>query len=260
MRRTYPNYRRKPVKPLPKADGNAFQKILSNSAVIVTIVTALLYFHGRSLYQGYLSYWGLSTDIFPISTEDALFHGVYAYLLLGLEKLKYLLLPLLYTLFLYILLFLFCLNKQFFFIQRLIDSKRFDVFNKRQKELISDFTTGIQKISITILAVFCFLLVTLLSSEKGKSVAEKDHQKVTARNQAPKEFRKTSVFFHDEENRITRITGHHIASSPLFCAIDTREGVQVIPFSRIILIQIPNGGLALPSFSEDSGDSTKLTD
>lgn len=241
VKKIYSYRRLKPAEPLPNADGNTLQKILSNSAVIVTIVTALLYFHGRSLYQGYLSYWGLNTDLFPISTADALFNGVYTYLVLGLENWQYLLSPLLYALILYVLLFLLCFKKPFSFVQRLARSKRFDIFNDNQREIVGDFFAGFLKISFTLLTVVCFLMVTFLSSERGKKSAEKAHQMLASGIQESKEFTETSVVYRDEQEQVTRITGYHIASSPALYAICNREGVQVIPFSRIISVQIPKG-------------------
>lgn len=68
MRRAHLNRRRKNLEQKPKENNDTMQRLLANSAIILTVITAVLYFHGRNLYGGYLAYWGLGSDLFPIST------------------------------------------------------------------------------------------------------------------------------------------------------------------------------------------------
>ena len=165
-------------------------------------------------------------------------NGAYTYLQLGWENWKYLLFPLLYFLVLYVLLFLLCFKKPFAVVKRIVSSKKLDLLNDNQKIVVSDFFSGVQKVFIFVLIVLCFLLVTAFSLKSGKKSAEKIYQNLVAGAQESKEFTGTSVIYRDEQDRVTRITGYHIASSTALCAICTQDGVQVIPFSRIISIQI----------------------
>jgi len=89
---------------------SALQSILKNSAVLITLTTALLYFHGRAFYSGYLSYWGLSLDLFPLTTEKALIQGVSVYINLGFENFRYFVWGLLYVGFIYLLTFFLLFN------------------------------------------------------------------------------------------------------------------------------------------------------
>lgn len=235
MRKLY-RHRNKASSPPPSAE-NTLQKLFTHSAVIVSIITALLYFHGRSLYDGYLSYWGLS-GLFSISTEDALFNGVWTYLLLGAENWKYLLAPFLYIAALYLLLFVLFFKKPLSLIRRLIRSKRLDYFNDHQKMVVGDFFSNFEKVLYVLLGIFCFLLISLSAITRGKQLAEKIHQQILAGTLEKKPFGAATVVFRDEQERVARLSGYPVVSSNELYAIATRDGVKVIPFSRILSIQL----------------------
>lgn len=222
----------------PVGEGSRLAKILSHSAAIVTLVTALLYFHGRNLHEGYLSYWGLGS-LFSISSEDALFNGVWTYLLLGVENWKYALVPFLYFAALYLMLFVLFSKRPLSIIRRLIESKRLDYFNDHQKVIAGEFFSGFEKVLYVLLSILCFLLITFSASKKGKELAAITHQRILAGTLEQKPFGAASVVFRDEQDRVARLSGYQIASSTELYALCTKDGVQIIPFSRILSIQLP---------------------
>lgn len=219
-------------------EGDRLSKILSNSALIVTLVTALLYFHGRSFHDGYLAYWGLS-GLFSITTENAIFSGVWTYLLLGVENWKYVLAPFLYVAALYLLMFILFSKRPLSIIRRLIESKRLDYFNEHQRMVAGEFFSGFEKVLYVLLSILCFLLITLSASTKGKELAAITHQRILSGTLEKKPFDTATVVFRDEQDRVARLSGYHIANSPELYALCTKDGVQVIPFSRILSIQLP---------------------
>jgi len=64
-------------------------EILQNSALIIAILTSITYFFGYAVYHGYLSYWGLLGNMFPISMEETIIHGVIRSCLFGIDKWSY---------------------------------------------------------------------------------------------------------------------------------------------------------------------------
>ena len=104
--RNYWCHKRPEKPPEPQTQPDILQKFFLNPAFVIAFFTALLYFHGQSLYSGYLSYWGLNAKLFPLSFEESLTNGAYSYLFLGLEHWKYLAGLALVPVFMYALVFL----------------------------------------------------------------------------------------------------------------------------------------------------------
>ncbi|XOF33172.1 MAG: hypothetical protein ACL93V_14340 [Candidatus Electrothrix sp. YB6] len=53
--------------------------LLKTFISMLGVFTALMYFHGLAFYEGWMSYWNLEPELFPISLEETLVYGYRAY-------------------------------------------------------------------------------------------------------------------------------------------------------------------------------------
>lgn len=238
MRAKRPYPRRKQPVPQPKDKISSLPKILTNSAIILAVITAALYFHGRNYIEGYYFYWGLSTDLFPVTTEDAFFYAGLFYLAFGMENWIYLAWMAGCVLSLYLALFLLCSEKPFRVIQKIAKSK---ALNSPQKVVFVGFVENIDRFLTAALVVLAFVLMSSFAFQKGKGMAEVQHQNMLADKPISKsKFGKVSLTFLDEKGQGMSLSGYRLATSSSFCALfaENEKAVRVFPLARVISMNI----------------------
>lgn len=222
--------------PSAKVEASSLPKILSNSAIILAVITAVLYFHGRSLYEGYYSYWGLSTELFPITTESAIFHAGWFYLTFGIAKWWYLAVMIGYVLFVFLVVFFLLSERPFRLIQK---AAKTNVINSHQKSVFGEMMGIGGRFSQAALVVLTFVLLSIFAFQKGKSMAESQHQTMLAGQPISKnKFRKVSLTFLDETGHGKHLSGYRLATSSSFYALFTDKSVRVLPLSRITSMEM----------------------
>lgn len=218
---------------------SSLQLLLKNSAVVITLSTALLYFHGHAYYSSYLSYWGLSLDIFPLTTEDALVQGVYLYFVLALKNLK---------VFGWAIGYVFCVYLLTFFL--LFDGPRklAQKWGLRGKAILEDTDHQqwsnsafdmVVKIATVVMIVCLFAVLTATAIDNGVAWAKRNHQKVLAGKDEPKPFEKALVTYQDADAKVRVFEGALLKSSVGHVAFYTRGEVLVLPQVRVISIRLP---------------------
>ncbi|APG27070.1 hypothetical protein A7E78_04005 [Syntrophotalea acetylenivorans] len=234
MRRPY--HRRRHLEPQPKEDTSSLPKILSNSAIILAVISAALYFHGRSLYEGYLSYWGLGSELFPVTTENAFYHAGWFYLSASLENWGYFSLMVVEVLCIYTAGILLCAKKPFGLIQRAMGKKKIYVF---RKALAIELINLLGRFLGAALVVVGIVLISVVAPQKGISMAEVQHQKLLAGQPISKnQFEKVSLTFLDETGQGKNLSGYRLATSSSFYALFTDKGVKVLPLARITSMEM----------------------
>jgi hypothetical protein len=220
----------------PKENNDAMQRILTNSAIFLTVITAVLYFHGRNLYGGYLSYWGLGSELFPIPTEDALMHGINTYVWVGVEGWRYLTGVVLYIVALYMVVFLLCHKRPMALIRKAVKTT---VINGNQKIVLGVLMNFVERTFLVLLVVLLFILLTGFAQKKGHRVAEDRHKKMMAGQPlSQNKFEKVSIVCQGEAGRNETVSGYRLAASSTLCALYTEDGVRVLPLSKIASMRI----------------------
>lgn len=218
---------------------NALQSILKNSAVIITLTTALLYFHGRAFYSGYISYWGLSEGLFPLSTENALTHGVLVYIILLAENISIFGWVLGYVVLIYLLAYFLLCDGPRRFVQRW--------FKKRESKSKQSPHSEFQKSAVTIFFNTCvavsiiliFLGITSKARSNGSALSEEYHQKVLSGKLDTKPFEKAIITYLDAANKIITIEGFILNVSSSHSAFYTQGEVIILSQDRIVTIRLP---------------------
>lgn len=87
MKPTKPYLKRKAPLPEAKPQVNPLKAILQYAAVPLSLTTALLYLFGYVYYETYLSFWGLSVSLFPLSKDHSVINGFFRTLLYSVTML-----------------------------------------------------------------------------------------------------------------------------------------------------------------------------
>jgi hypothetical protein len=220
-------------RPAPQPD--IIQNFLFNPVVIITILTAVLYFHGQALYSGYLSYWGLDTQTFPLPFEETLTHGAWTYLFLGVDKWQYLAMLALFFLASYGVAFLVAFKRPMSFVLTIIGTKK---INDVQKKVVTEITDRFLLFNLVLVFVLVVFLTSIWSVQKGKALAEANHENIHADTEAHKPFKSVTISYMGEKNEPTSATGTLIQSSSSMFALHTdNDDVLLVPASRVISIR-----------------------
>ncbi len=211
----------------------SLSRYLLNPAIVLGFLTALLYFHGQAFHSGYLSYWGLSNQLFPLSFEDTLIRGGWIYILLVINNWFYLLSGITYIILIYGLVFLFLFKKPASFLYKLIHTKK---INNGQKFILEESSNIILKLLIAVLILLTIAIVMSWAIQNGKSIALKEHQQIldgkitTTKN--------VFISYLDGKGQENAVSGALIQPSSFMVAIYTESGeVLELPASRIISIR-----------------------
>ncbi len=230
--KSYWRYKRPKNQPETQPQPDILPKFFLNPAFIIAFLTALLYFHGHALYSGYLKYWGLSTELLPLSFETTLVHGALSYIFLGTDKWLWLLGAFGYFVFLYGLVFLLLLKKPAKMLFELVHTKR---LNERQKIILGETADRLVQFLFLLLILMTVILVMAWAGEKGKSLAQTEHQKIKTNATATAKI--VTINYLDESSKPAEVTGTLIQPSSLMLAIYTEnDDLLVIPTSRIVSI------------------------
>ena len=224
----------------PKPD--FIQKFLLTPALVLALATAILYFQGQAFYSGYLSYWGLNSQVFPLSFEDTLTNGAWGYILLGIDKWRYLAGLGSYFLLMYALLFLLLFPKPRKAILRILKTKR---INEGQKALVSEASDRFSMISLVLSILLLLILTSLLSIKKGEALAAANHQKIKDTKEMGKPFKTVTINYLGEQGQAVAVTGALIQSSSTMFALNTDgDDLLLIPATRLVSIRYHGTGNA----------------
>lgn len=232
------SYRRhRPITATVKPETAAVQQFLKHSAIIITILAAVTYFHGRALYSGYLSYWGLTPDLFPRASEATMIDGVYVYHLFSFDHWHYILGALAFLPVFYLVLYFLFFEKPFSLIRGLLPKNNTNKLKQVRGEILEELITIVGKIALVILLFLSPFVVSQIASEKGRKIAEVEHRKIAAGDITKVRFKQANIVYRYDNTQQKNASGYLLTNSETLCAFYTDAGVLVLPFSRITSIQ-----------------------
>ena len=205
-------------------------KDIVNSAIILATITAVLYVHGLTFYQGFLRYWGIEESLFPITFERTLFQGYIAYLYLGASAL----LPALFAFFI-----IFCSTLGINQVVKLSIKHKYPrfLYKKCTDKIIKEYErqplhdvlvySGIGMLASYILIIVFVIIFGLsyLSDKQGFSAAENQHKKFDTKDH--KDRFSSKVQFSGKTKSAIPEEGNIIVCSNSHCAIYYNNKVSI---------------------------------
>jgi hypothetical protein len=218
---------------------SVLKAILKNSAVIIAIMSALLYFHGQAFYSGYLGYWGIPEEIFPLTAEKSLTYGVNFYILLGVTKAKYFLWALLYVAVIYILAFVFLFEGPKKILLNIIDRFSNGEGDSPKRDLLGELFRLATIFAFSSLIIISFVLLTVEARNSGYTRAKTNHESVTTNKSEFKQFEKVVITYSDSSNAQMQTVGHILNSSEKFIALYATDEVILLPQANVSSMIFP---------------------
>lgn len=214
------------------------KETLRNLAFLFTAVTAITFYNGFFFYESYTSFFGLSTDMFPISFEEMMIWGVESYWVFLFAKRLFILYLLLLFPAMNLIVFLLLSNKAIPFVR-----KAFEYFEKKplvntpQQEIIGHFVSYVVKCSGCVLIIASLLLLRFYASEQGKKTAQSFQQRIVEGTDAEKPFKLKQLSYLDEANLPRTIDTYSLTTSSTHSAFYVGSDVLILPASRILSIR-----------------------
>lgn len=218
-------------------------KEIINAALVLSIITALFYFHGTAFHQGYLRYWGLRESLFPITFEQTLLHGSLAYNILGAKVSFQLIIA--FGIVFFIGFFGGVIAKEIAkgkLSQYLKSKRKTKEANGEELEKDNGVFYDFQVIaalgfvlSITfLLLILVFSQITKFADKQGFDIAKVQHEKIKEGDVAGSFSRFTEF---DGKNLLPK--GFIIECSKIHCAV-LRDGDAEINDEAVIIVNISN--------------------
>lgn len=183
---------------------------LKTAALILPLVTPILYFLGICYHRGFLEKFGIEETLFPHSIDKTLYDGFFAVIISSST-------PLLYSLGLVLLIFLIAFVFSLLSIERLSHWKDRCVNFFRRKSKVGSVSSSLDKISLffiyllrTFIIYFCVLLVGSCAENSGKKQASSLIERVA-------KTQKVSVMI-SLSNGTSSINGWPIECNVNYCA------------------------------------------
>lgn len=233
---------RKNEKSAKTSDGIA-KLLLQHIAVPLALLTALLYLFGHVYNDSYLKYWGLSSDLFPISKEQSIMSGFFHSLLLGAEALSK---------FGYVIAILFVIMiLGFLSMYRPISELLYEMTTPNKNKIIrflkkhfvkNMWVDGfVETISIIYstwaLTVIIILIIAIscLFIEKEATHQAIEEKKVILEGKSSNSYSlsKSLIFLENKTKRFDVYSGHLIRASSMYCALYDKKNVQVFAVKDI---------------------------
>ena len=255
-----PYLKRKQTGRFAKPAGGAIKATLQYAAIPITLASAFLYLLGRTYYENYLSYWGLSESLFPLSKDGLIIAGfirVMIYSLTSLSALTSLLLAMV------VLMFVIFISTYRPLVEHLQSiPSRFKgraVAALKKNVIITDLHDSL----VTGITCFVFLIllvptITLLLfpcrwvADQAKEYAKKEHQDILSGKPSTKPFpSRATLHVTNPAKGFDTYSGHLIQTSATHCALyDKGRGVMIFPLASVVRMTI----------AENKADASRSTD
>ncbi|MBW2185669.1 MAG: hypothetical protein JRG71_04455 [Deltaproteobacteria bacterium] len=214
------------------------KETLRNLALLFSLVTAITFYIGFFYYGSYVRFFGLSTDMFPISFEEMLICGVEAYWAFLFDHQLSILYLMLVIPAVHLIIFLLLSNKAVPFVR-----KAFDYFEKRplvnasQQEIAGGIFCYVFKCAGVFVIIASLLLLRFYASEQGKETAQSYQQRIVDGTEAETTFKLKQLSYLDAENLPRTVDTYSLTTSSTHSAFYVGSDVLVLPASRILAIR-----------------------
>lgn len=226
------------VKQQEDHSSSILNETLRNLALLFTVVTAITFYNGFFFYGSYISFFGLSTDMFPISFEEMMIWGVEAYWVFLFEKRLFILYLLLLFPAMNLIVFLLLSNKAIPFVRKALEYfEKKPLVNTPQQEIVGHFVSYVVKCSGCVLIIASLLMLRFYASEQGEKTAQSFQQRIVEGEEAEKTFKLKQLSYLDEANLPQTVDSYSITSSSTHSAFYVGSDVLILPASRILSIR-----------------------
>lgn len=227
-----------------KPQENPLKAILQYAAVPLALVTSLLYLFGRVHYETYLSYWGLSESLFPLSKDQSVISGFVHSLRYSATMLPKMGLTMIGLVVAMIAVFVSTYRPFVESIVRLllgIQSKAALVVRKNvaitpeHDKLMNGISLVAGGIGLFVLVLVTILLPWGWIADQAKENARKEHQNILAGKEDNKPFSsRATIVVNNPAKGFDQYSGHLIQTSATHAALYRKDtGVNIIPLATV---------------------------
>lgn len=229
---------------------NPLKTIMQYAAVLLTLATALLYLFGYVYYDTYLSFWGLSESLFPLSKDQSIISGFFRTLLYSVTML-----PVLVQIMGLLLAVMFAtivstyrpIAERFSSFFSRFRSKAFPAL-RRKVAITSVHDKLMDTISLIAAGIGIFILVLAVVglsctwvADQAKKDASKERTEINSGEEKSKLFSsRATLLVKNESKTFDTYSGHLIQTSSNHIALyDKHKGMVIFPLSSVSRIEIP---------------------
>ena len=218
-------------------NSNVLQVFFKNSVVIISLTTALLYFHGYADYSGTLNYWGVPIEMFPLTTEHAIVQGVNVYMAYAMKGMKYVGLGLLYVTAVYGLVFVLLGNGPRRVIKSYLGKIDSNEELKGRTALAASFFQFLFNALVVILVLLMFWKMTYVFRIGGANRSQHFHEIVSNKDVKVDNFELARVEYDGDKDGPRVVEGYVIISSEKNIAFYSKGKVILLPQSKVHSIE-----------------------
>ena len=229
------------------ANQSKISAALQNLALISATLTPLLYINGKSFYDGYLHGWRIPGDLFPISFEETLVNGIYAYSFLIAKPISYLFLTSIVIFECIILFDALSDTKTFKNITKKLSTNKKENDDsksiKNNRKIDTVVTISKYFIAFSFVSIFIFLFFIILQSksyQKGNEWATDQKTKILTDLKSDNKNVYPKIILENKSKITDNFYGYIIKSSPTNYAILTAKEIYIIPTNQINHMKIQN--------------------
>lgn len=214
------------------------KETLRNLALLFTLVTAITFYNGFFYYGSYINFFGLSTDMFPISFEVMMIWGVEAYWVFLIENQLRILYLLLIIPAVHLIVFLLLTNKANPCVRKVFAYfEKKPLVNAPQQVVVGELFAYVFKCVGVVFIIATLLLLRFYASGQGEKTAQSLQQCIVEGTEAQKTFKLKQLSYLDEANLPRTVESYSVITSFSHSAFYVGSDVLVLPASRILSIR-----------------------
>jgi hypothetical protein len=218
--------------------------VLQYAAVPIALLSSLFYMFGRIFYETYLSYWGLSESLFPLSKEQSVIAGFFRYLVYGVSLLPKLAFVMYVLLAVVIVVLVSCYRPVAEYLKDASSSlgrkavpvlRSNVVISDAHDKLMTTISVVTGGIVVVLFSTFVFVLSCSSIASHAKESAKKEHDEIRAGTASNKPFTSRAVLYvRNESKGFDQYSGHLIQTSATHCALYSKAtGITVFPLTNV---------------------------
>lgn len=226
-----------------------FKTILQYAAVLLSLATALLYLFGYVYYDTYLSFWGLSESLFPLSKDQSIISGFFRtllYCVTMLPRLVQIMGLLLAVMFATIVSTYRPIAERFSSFFSRFRSKAFPALRRNvaityvHDKLMDTIRLIAAGIGMFIIVLAFVGLSCAWVADQAKKDARNEHTKIHSGKENSELFSsRATLHVKNESKAFDTYSGHLIQSSSSHVALyDKHKGMMIFPLSSVSRIEI----------------------
>lgn len=229
-----------------KPSENAMKALLPYIAGALSLLSALLYLYGRIHYSAYLSAWGLSEGLFPISKDESIISGFFRIIIYSIKSASTVVFMMFALMPGMIVVFISCYKPIANFLTGASFRLRGKIVPVLQRNVVitpthNKFVDVIGTINKIIALFFLLLLLLILPwlwiVKEAKKSANQERAKIISGFVEKEAFPlqpRIIIYVKNESRGFDQYSGHLINTSSTHCALYNKaKGVTIFPLTSV---------------------------